>query len=72
MFKVNIYVFWVAMFISEINDVSCLLEVDMFFDVNVLQSIMKTCPCNLYPLTSHFYIVKLGLTGVYMFFLFLL
>ena len=24
-----------------------------------------TCPCDLYPLTPHFYIVKLGCTGVY-------
>ena len=33
------------------------------------------CPCNIYPLTavkSHFYIVKVGNTGVYLFFLFLI
>ena len=24
---------------------------------------MLTCPCSVYPLTPHFYIVKLGLTG---------
>ena len=29
--------------------------------------IMITCPCNAYPLKPHFYIVKLGFTGVYMF-----
>ena len=34
--------------------------------------IMKTCPCNVYPLEPHFYIVKLGYAGVYLFFLFLL
>ena len=34
--------------------------------------IMKTCPCNVYPLEPHFYIVKLGFAGVYLFFLFLL
>ena len=34
--------------------------------------IMKTSPCNVYPLTPHFYIVKLGFTGVYIIFLFLL
>ena len=34
--------------------------------------IMKTCPCNEYPLKPHFYIVKLGYAGVYLFFLFLL
>ena len=37
-----------------------------------LYSIRKTCPCDLYPITPHFYIVKLGFTGVYIFFLFLL
>ena len=30
---------------------------------------MQTCPGDLYPLTSHFYKVKLGCTGVYIFFL---
>ena len=29
-----------------------------------------TCPCVLYPLTTHFYIVKLGFTGVYIICLF--
>ena len=36
-----------------------------------LCSIMKTCPCDLYPLTHHFYIVNWGVQG-YTFFLFLL
>ena len=31
--------------------------------------IMLTCPCNVYPITPHFYIVKLGFTGVYIIFL---
>ena len=31
--------------------------------------IMKTCPCNVYPLEPHVYIVKLGCAGVYPFFL---
>ena len=31
-----------------------------------------TCPCNVYPLIPHCYIVKLGYAGVYLFFLFLL
>ena len=35
-------------------------------------SIMKTCPCNVYPLEPHFYIAKLGYAGVYLLFLFLL
>ena len=37
-----------------------------------MQYIRKTCPCNIYLLEPHFYIVKLGFTGVYLFFLFLL
>ena len=31
---------------------------------------MITCPCNVYSLTPHFYIVKLGFTGVYIFLIF--
>ena len=34
--------------------------------------IMKTIPCNEDPLTPYFYIVKMGFTKVYVFFLFLL
>ena len=34
--------------------------------------IRKTCPCHEYPFKPHFYIVKLGYAGVYLFFLFLL
>ena len=34
--------------------------------------IMLTCPCNEHPFTPHVYIVTLGLTGVYIIFLFLL
>ena len=34
--------------------------------------IMITCPCNIYAFTSLFYKVKLGFTGVYIIFLFLL
>ena len=37
-----------------------------------INAIRITCPCELYPLTPHFYIVKLGCTGVYIIFLFLL
>ena len=39
---------------------------DVFFLIRI------TCPCDLYPLTPHFYIVKMGFTGVNIFFLFLL
>ena len=27
----------------------------------LLSSIMQTCPCSKYPLTSHFYVAKVGL-----------
>ena len=37
-----------------------------------IKYIRKTCPCNVYPLEPHFYIAKLGLAGVNLFFLFLL
>ena len=37
-----------------------------------IANIMKTSLCNEYPLTPHFYIVKVGFTGVDIFFLFLL
>ena len=35
-------------------------------------STIRACPCDLYPLALHFYIVSLGFTGVYIIFLFLL
>ena len=31
-----------------------------------------TCPCDLYPLTPNFYIVKMGFTGVHFFLIFAL
>ena len=43
-----------------------------YISVILFVSITKTSPCNVQPLTSHFYIVKLGFTGVYILFLFLL
>ena len=33
------------------------------------KTIKKTCPCNVYSLKPHFYIVKQGYAGVYLFFL---
>ena len=45
-------------------------EIQPFLEFTL--TIMQTSPCNEYPLTTHFYIVKLGFTGVYIFFLFLL
>ena len=41
-------------------------------DFQPSKTIMITSPGNVYPLTSHFYKVKLGITGVYIFLLFLL
>ena len=49
---------------------------DIFIDMNTKRErkliITKTCLYNLDPIKPHFYIVKLGFTGVYIFFLFLL
>ena len=45
-------------------------HIDFFFFK--MTPIMKTCPCNVYPLEPHFYIAKLGYAVVYLFFLFLL
>ena len=39
---------------------------------NLMLHIMLTSLCNVYPLTPHFYKVKMGFTGVYIIFLFLL
>ena len=47
-------------------------QIERVFDNDVGIYITKTSPCNEHPLTPHFYIVKLGFTGVYIFFLFLL
>ena len=38
----------------------------------LIHYITKTSLCNEHPLTPHFHIVKVGFTGVYIFFLFLL
>ena len=60
------------------NRTRCMInpQKDDFFPYMSLQQdsalCMQTCPCNLHPLTPHFYIVKLGFTGVYIIFLFLL
>ena len=49
---------------SNLGKLVCLLIVG--------PDIMQTFPCNVNPLTPNFYIVKLGFTGVYIIFLFLL
>ena len=44
----------------------------MLTSSTILEFITKTCLCDLHPLAPHFYIVILGFTWVYIFFLFLL
>ena len=39
---------------------------------DIVWSIRKARPCNVYPHEPHFYIAKLGYAGVYLCFLFLL
>ena len=51
---------------------SFIIDVKMGFDEVYSYFIMLTCPCYVHPLTLHFYIVKLGFTGVYIIFLVLL
>ena len=43
----------------------------IFLMICLETNIRITCPCDLYPLTPHFYVVKLGFTGVYIFFILL-
>ena len=56
-------------FVNLLGSKHSVSENDPLADALVL-SIRKTCPCNTYPLKSHFYIAKLGFAGVYLFFLF--
>ena len=53
------------------NSVKSLLEIQKVM-MQFLLNITKTSPCNEDPLTPHFYIVKLGFTGVYIISLILL
>ena len=43
------------------------VQTDFEFEISGPLPIMLTSPCNLHPLTPHFYIVKLGFTGEYIF-----
>ena len=59
----------------KVADLSGLYTYDYYLYSQILLKsvhIRKTCPCNIYPYIPHFYIVKLGYAGVYLFFLFLL
>ena len=54
------------------NFILFIQETIYMFSVFLIYPITKTSPCNEHPLTPHFYIVKVGFTGVFIFFLFLL
>ena len=43
----------------------CHFDLILFFKNSMFGFIRITCSCNVYPLSSHFYIVKMGFTGVY-------
>ena len=48
-----------------------ILETTFFYEFPIpVFYIRITFPCDLYPRTPHFYIVKLGCTGVYIFHIF--
>ena len=61
------YPLWQLIFESETLYEGCQKQ-----QKRVKHGIRKTCLCDLNPLTPHFYIVKLGFTGVYIIFYFLL
>ena len=61
----------VNMFI-RINEHGHINKINFLLLSVVCFNIRKTSPCDLYPLTPHFCIVKLGFIGVYIIFLFLL
>ena len=52
-----------------INDFSVKSKRDI---ISWAHNIRKICPCKVYPLKTHFYLVKLRYAGLYLFFLFLL
>ena len=54
------------------NGAIAIMMLAVFAGLLLYFTIRKTCPCNKYHLKPHFYIAKLGFTGVYLFFLFLL
>ena len=58
--------------VSQLSFKVCALALIASVPVSFLTSHQENNPCNEYPLKPHFYIVKLGYTGVYLFFLFLL
>ena len=54
------------------TDVCFYASMQTSFSSTFVLNITKTCLCNVDPLKPHFHIVKLGFTGVYIIFLFLL
>ena len=61
---------WIWVLIASELLIVLLLRPTLSFS-KLFLNIVITCPCNVYPLTPHFYIVKLGFTGEYILFLFL-
>ena len=59
-------------FSETIRWMKLIFFINVYGIIHLHKIITKTSPCNEDPLTPHFYIVKLGFTGVYIFFLFLL
>ena len=57
---------------SLISMLNCTNWLESAIKGKVPPFIRITCLCNIDPLTPHFYIVKLGFTGVHIIFLFLL
>ena len=53
---------------SRIIQLSKISQASNFCNANIMQ----TGPCNVHPFTRHFQIVKLGVIGVFIIFLFLL
>ena len=60
---------WIWVLIASVSDLCILFTFNTCITIKIwaIGHIMQTCPCNVYPLTPHFYIVKLGFTGVYIF-----
>ena len=82
-FSKQIYIIWIIFRLISVFETTALLNLPKYsiflwlllpdlIGSQIWMSIMKTSPCNEHPLTPHFYIEKLGCTGVYIFFLFLL
>ena len=62
-------VFYVNPFKTKLEKKKYNLDKNLYW---ITVCIMKTCPCDVHPLTPHFNVTsKMGFTGVYIIFLFL-